>query len=136
MLVFFGFTHCPNICPTDLFIMSEAMNLLGDDNEEIVPIFITIDPERDTQEVMASYISNFHKSFIGLTGTMEQIEQAAKAYRIYYAKVKDPNSNLGYTMDHSTFTYLMDKNGKYLSHFGHNTKAHDMAEAIRNYIRR
>ena len=134
MLVFFGFTNCPNICPTDLFVMSKAMNLLGKESKNIAPIFITVDPKRDTSTVLASYLENFNKSLIGLTGSTEQIEQATTAYRIYYAKVKDENSSLEYTMDHSTFTYLMDKKGKYITHFDHNTDATEMANIIRKYL--
>lgn len=135
MLVFFGFTHCPNICPTDLFIMSEAINLLGKDSKDVAPIFITVDPERDTSEVLANYLNNFSKSLIGLTGTTAQIEQVTSNYRIYYAKAKDENSSLEYTMDHSTFTYLMDRNGKYITHFAHNTNAQEMSNTIRKYLR-
>jgi len=135
MLVFFGFTNCPNICPTDLFIMSEAMKLLGEDSKDVAPLFITIDPERDTSEVLANYLNNFSKSLIGLTGTTAQIEQVTSNYRIYYAKAKDQNSSLEYTMDHSTFTYLMDKNGKYITHFAHNTNAQEMSNTIRKHLK-
>lgn len=111
------------------------MKLLGKDSEKLIPIFITIDPERDTSTIIADYLSNFHPSLVGLTGSNVQVEQVAKAYRIYYAKVRDENSALEYTMDHSTFTYLMDKKGKYITHFHHNSKVDDMANIIKKHLK-
>ncbi len=134
MLIYFGFTFCPDVCPTELQIMSAALDLIGDDADEVRPILISIDPERDTVEAMAQYVSNFHPRMTGLTGTPEQIAGAARAYRVYYERVTDPASNADYTMDHSSIIYLMDKDGRFISHFGPGTKPEKMAETIRSAL--
>ena len=129
-LVYFGFTFCPDVCPTELQAMSVALDLLGDDAEAITPIFITVDPERDTVELMATYREHFHPRLQALTGSSEQIAAAARTYRVYYAKVEDESST-EYLMDHSAYVYLMDKNGEYLKHFAPNTSPESYVEAIR-----
>lgn len=134
MLIYFGFTFCPDVCPTELQIMSNALDLVGDDAEQVRPILISIDPERDTPEAMAQYVSHFHPRMTGLTGTTEQIAAAAKAYRVYYERVEDPGSNAEYTMDHSSIVYLMDKEGQFITHFGPGTKPEKMAETIRGAL--
>lgn len=134
MLIYFGFTYCPDVCPTELQIMSAALDQLGNDAEEVRPILISIDPERDTVEAMAQYVSNFHPRMTGLTGTPEQIAGAAKAYRVYYERVTDPSSNAAYTMDHSSIVYLMGKDGGFITHFGPGTRPEKMAETIREAI--
>jgi len=134
MLVFFGYTHCPDFCPTGLQAMTEALDALGKDAEKIQPIFITIDPTRDTAAVLKDYVPNFHKRLIGLTGTEQQIAKAAKAYRVYYARAgKDRGED--YLMDHSTFTYFMGPDGRYLTHFSHGTDPKKVAERIRKYLK-
>ena len=130
MLVYFGFTYCPDVCPTELQAMSVALDMLGDDAEAITPIFITVDPERDTVELMATYREHFHPRLQALTGSSAQIAAAARTYRIYYAKVEDESST-EYLMDHSAYVYLMDRNGEYLKHFAPNTPPESYAEAIR-----
>src|SRR5690606_6537516 len=122
----FGYTWCPDVCPTELQNMSAALDLLGDDAKEVVPIFITVDPERDTPEVMADYRSYFHPSLVALTGAPAQIAAAAKAYRIYYAKAEGDKPG-EYLMDHSSFVYLMDRKGGYLTHFAPATAPETMA---------
>ena len=107
MLVFFGFTHCPNVCPLGLQRMAVALNNINDFESSITPIFISVDPERDTPERMTHYLKQFHPSFVGLTGTEEQLKQVAKVYRAYYFKSQDPNSD-AYSYDHSSIIYLMD----------------------------
>lgn len=134
MLIYFGFTFCPDVCPTELQIMSNALDLVGDDAEQVRPILISIDPERDTPEAMAQYVRHFHPRMTGLTGTPEQIAAAAKAYRVYYERVEDPGSNAEYTMDHSSIVYLMDKEGQFVTHFGPGTKPEKMAETIRRVL--
>ncbi|HXP75376.1 MAG TPA: SCO family protein [Stellaceae bacterium] len=129
MLVYFGYTFCPDACPTALQDMSRAIDLLGAKGDDVRPIFITIDPARDTVEQMKLYASNFHPSLIALTGTPEQIAEAAKAYRVYYAK-SSSTSGTDYLMDHTVFIYLMGRDGKYLSHFPPGTTAEQMAAAI------
>lgn len=134
MLVYFGFTHCPDICPTDLTTMTAALSML-DDNEtsQIWPIFITIDPKRDTVEQMKRYAENFHPGLQALTGTTEQIISATKAYRVFSEKVTD--DTLGeYLMNHSAYMYLMSRDGAYLAHFTHGQTAEELVAGIRKYL--
>ncbi len=133
-LVYFGFTFCPDVCPTALQVMSVALDELGEDASKITPIFITVDPERDTVAVMKSYVAHFGENFVGLTGTPEQVAAAAKAYKVYFRKVEDPASSAGYTMDHSSVVYLMDENGKYLANFTHETRPDRMAARLRDFL--
>jgi protein SCO1/2 len=134
MLVYFGFTNCPDICPTGLQTIAQAMDLLGADGAKVQPILITVDPERDTPPVMKEYVQAFHERLIGLTGTPEQIAAVAKAYRVYYQKVVLKDSSLGYSVDHSGFIYLMDAKGQYLAHFRHDATPEDMAKRIREKL--
>lgn len=131
MLVFFGFTHCPDICPTALNDMTVALEALGPAGDKVQPVFITVDPERDTVEAMAEYVGNFDPRIVGLTGTPEQIAQAAKAYRVYYKKVPQGD---GYTMDHTGILYVMDPEGRFVTHFSPTTSPADMAERLRKLI--
>jgi protein SCO1/2 len=133
MLVFFGFTSCPDICPTTLASLTQALNELGDDAKKIVPIFITIDPARDNGSVMASYVSHFHPQIVGLTGSPAQIERAALAYKIYYAKAPGGDDK-NYMMDHSGYIYLMSPQGIYVRHFSHQASGDEIASAIRGYL--
>lgn len=111
-LVFFGFTHCPEICPTALFEISEALRATGDRGSKLRALFITVDPERDTPEVMKSYLSSFDERIVGLSGSPETIKAVTRAYRAYAARV--PLKDGGYTMDHTSSVYLMDRNGRFL----------------------
>ncbi|HSZ65121.1 MAG TPA: SCO family protein [Xanthobacteraceae bacterium] len=114
-LVFFGFTHCPDICPTTLFDMSQLMKELGPDADRTGALFITVDPDRDTPKVMKDYLSNFDAHVRGLTGDPTAINAAIRAYRVYAKKV--PLENGDYTMDHTALVYLMDKNGHFVAPF-------------------
>lgn len=134
MLVFFGFTHCPDICLAELQVMSAALDQLGDKAKNVVPIFITLDPERDTQTVIADYVKHFGANFVGLTGTPEAIAEAAKAYRVAYTKVDEAGAPDGYTVDHSALVYLMGTGGQYLTHFAYGTSADKMAETLARYL--
>jgi protein SCO1/2 len=129
MLVYFGYTFCPDACPTALQDMSRTIDLLGPKGDAVQPIFVTIDPARDTVEQMKLYASNFHPRLIALTGSPEQVAEAAKVYRVYYAKGKSSGGN-DYLMDHTVFIYLMGRDGKYVSHFPPGTTAEQMAAAI------
>ena len=131
-LVFFGFTHCPDICPTTLFDMSQVMKALGPDADRIGALFITVDPQRDTPSVIKDYLSNFDPHLRGLTGDQASIDAAVKAYRVYAKKV--PLENGDYTMDHTAIVYLMDKDGRFVAPF--NTKRTPEAEAaeLRRYL--
>jgi protein SCO1/2 len=134
MLVFFGFTHCPDICPTSLLITKNALEHIGKKVENIVPVFITVDPERDTADVVGRYVKNFGPRFVGLTGTAEQIKKAADAYKVFYQKVEDKGSGLGYVMDHSGFLYLMGPDGKYIAHFPHTITEQALAEGLEKHL--
>ena len=124
-LVFFGFTHCPEICPTTLFEMSQVMRALGPDADRVGALFITVDPERDTPSILKDYLSNFDPHLRGLTGDQASINAAIKAYRVYAKKI--PLENGDYTMDHTAVVYLMDKDGRFVAPFS--TKRTPEAEA-------
>jgi cytochrome oxidase Cu insertion factor (SCO1/SenC/PrrC family) len=128
LLVYFGFTFCPDICPIELQAMSSAVDRLGAAGEAVQPLFITVDPERDTPEHLAQYVPAFHPRLIGLTGDAAQIRKATEAYKVYYAKVADGPD---FTIEHSGFIYLVDRNGRYLGFFPPGTSAEKMAEVIR-----
>jgi protein SCO1/2 len=130
MLIYFGYTYCPDFCPMSLSNMTQAMDLLPPEAaEQVVPVFITVDPERDTVAQLAEYAPLFHPRLVALTGSAEATKQAAQAYRVYFAKAGDDDSD-AYLMDHSTFIYLMGPDGEYVRHFAHNATPEEMAEAI------
>lgn len=133
-LIYFGYSFCPDVCPTALADMLIALDELGPDAERVQPIFITIDPDRDTPAVLKDYIPNFHPRLIGLSGSAAQVSRAARAYRVYYAKVDDPNAGDNYLMDHSSVIYLMDPDGRYLTHFSHGTGPETMAKRLRELV--
>lgn len=130
MLVYFGFTYCPDICPTDLSIMAQAMQKLGSDASKVAPIFITVDPERDTVAQLKSYLSNFKAPIVGLTG---DTKPAIKEYKVYAQKVQRTDLN-DYTMDHSAFMYLMGRDGKYITHFAHDSAPDTIAATIKEHL--
>lgn len=133
MLIYFGYGYCPDVCPTELQIMSNALDALEDDAERVQPLFISVDPTRDTVEFMADYVSHFHPSMVGLTGSPEAIAKAAKAYRVYYEKVED-ESLTDYLVNHSSFIYLMGPDGKFLTMFRAGTDPATMARTIASYL--
>jgi protein SCO1/2 len=134
MLVYFGFTYCPDVCPTDLQAIGLAMDRLGSDADNVQPLFITVDPERDTSQHLADYVSLFHPRLIGLTGSPDAIRKAADAYKVYSAKVPLGKDRGDYTVDHTAFIYLMDRNGDYLGFFPPGTSADRMVEIIRPHL--
>jgi protein SCO1 len=134
MLVYFGFSHCPAICPTDLAIISTVSDELKDHKDEFQPIFITIDPARDTPERLATFMKNFDPHIIALTGTEEQVKQAVAAYKIFSTKVTDPKAEQAYTIDHSAFIYLIDKEGNYITHFPHGENAEKIVAEVRKHL--
>ena len=130
MMVFFGFTFCPDVCPTALQVMAAALDKVGSKAEQITPVLITVDPERDTPEQMAMYVKSFHPRLVGLTGSPEEIAAVAKAYRAYFKRVPDPKSSGGYTMDHSAIIYVMGPDGAFRTHFTYTVNADAMAERL------
>lgn len=135
MLVYFGYTFCPDVCPGELQILSAALDLLGPKANKIKPIFITVDPQRDTPEVLAEYVSNFYETLIGLTGTAEQMKAAAKAYYVYSARDDTTAPGGDYLVDHSALVFLMDPKGRYVRHFTYGTPPEDIAAALDEIIR-
>jgi protein SCO1/2 len=131
-LVFFGFTHCPDVCPTALFDMSEVLRKLGADADRAAALFITVDPERDTPEVLKNYLSSFDPHLRGLTGNQAAIDAVTKAYRAYARKV--PNPDGGYTMDHTALVYLMDKQGRFVAPFSLKRTPEESAAELRKYF--
>lgn len=133
-LLYFGYTFCPDVCPTSLLQMENAAEDLGADGPKGVNlVFITVDPERDTPKLMKGYVGNFGPTFKGLTGTPDQVAAAAHAYRVYYQKV--PSKDGGpYLMDHSSIIYLLDRRGRFVNHFGHDTSAEAMAKALKRFL--
>jgi len=131
-LVFFGFTHCPDVCPTTLFEVSEIMRRLGPDADKTGALFVTVDPERDTPDKMKEYLSSFDPHLSGATGDLPAIAAVAKEYRVYYKKV--PTEGGDYTMDHTAIVYLMDKNGKFVTPFNLRRKPEEAAADLRKYF--
>ncbi|MGE0151996.1 MAG: SCO family protein [Reyranellaceae bacterium] len=133
MLIYFGFTYCPDVCPTALTVMTTALDQLGEQADAVVPILITVDPERDTVAVLKDYVAQFSPRIVGFTGSEREIAEVAKLFRVYYAK--SPGSGgAPYLMDHTSLVYLMDQNGRFATHFTHNSRAEDMVAAVRKLL--
>jgi protein SCO1/2 len=131
-LVFFGYTHCPDVCPTTLFDVSEVMRALGKDADRTGALFVTVDPERDTPAVIKDYLSSFDPHLRGATGDRAAIDTAEKAYRVYAKKV--PTQNGDYSMDHTALVYLMDKQGRFVAPFSLKRKPEEAAADLRRYM--
>jgi protein SCO1/2 len=130
-LVFFGFTHCPDVCPTTLFDVSEIFRALGPD-KQVRALFITVDPERDTPQVMKDYLSNFDPRITGATGDEAAVAAAIKGYRVYAKKV--PLDGGDYTMDHTAIVYLMGKDGRFIAPFNMKRRPNEAAEDLKRYL--
>ena len=131
-LVFFGFTHCPDVCPTTLFEVSEVLRALGKDGDGMRALFVTVDPERDTPEKLKDYLSSFDPRLIGVTGDEAAIKAVEKAYRVYAKKVPLDGGN--YTMDHTAIVYLMDKDGRFVAPFNVKRRPAEAAADLRRYL--
>jgi protein SCO1/2 len=132
MIVYFGYTFCPDVCPADLMAITQALDELGPAASGIQPVFITVDPERDTK-VLGEYVRAFHRSFIGLTGSPEEIRKVANAYKAFYAKV--PSAQSGeYAVDHTGVIYLIGRNGEYLGFMPPQTGPEKLTEILRKYL--
>ena len=132
MLVYFGYTHCPDACPTALQDMANAMDELGAEKKDVAILFITIDPERDTPAVMKDYVAAFDANITPLSGSPEAVAAAAKAYRVYYAK--HPNTDGGYDMDHSSIIYVMDPRGRFVANFTHQSSPQQIAAKLKTLV--
>jgi protein SCO1/2 len=133
MLVYFGFSFCPDVCPTDLMAIGQAVDKLGPAGDAVQPLFITVDPDRDTPAHLAEYVPSFHSRLVGLTGDAAQIRDVARLYRVFYAKVAIEGA-AEYTVDHSGFIYLMDRDGKYLGFFPPGTPSDRMVAVIKAHL--
>ncbi len=134
-LIYFGFTYCPDICPMELQTITSVMNRLPPElADQVQPVFITIDPERDTPEHLAEYLGLFHPRFMGLTGSQAEIKKVADEYKIYFQKVEDPGSSQ-YLMDHTTFTYLMDQEGSLIALFRYPANPDLMLQEVRQHLK-
>jgi len=135
LLVFFGYTICPDICPTNLQTMADALDKLGGAGDKLQPLFISIDPDRDRPQVLADYVSNFHPRLIGLTGSEKQVSAVARAYRIHRGKIKLPDMQPSdYLVTHTPTTFLMGPDGKFLTLFPHASDAGTMAKVLDRYL--
>jgi protein SCO1/2 len=135
MVIYFGYTNCPDICPADLTSIALALDQLGDTADAVQPVFITLDPERDTPADLAAYMAAFHPRLIGLTGTPEEIRKVATAYKTYYVKAGNAGG-ADYAVDHSAFIYLVGKDGRYLGFFPPSTTPERLSEVIRQMLSR
>ena len=127
MLVFFGFTNCPDVCPTGLSTIGAAMDDLGDLADEVQPIFVTVDPARDTSERLAEYVAFFGEGILGLRGTPVQLERTAGAFKVYYERIEDEGAPDGYTMGHTPALLLFDDRGEFVRTFGHDASPEEIA---------
>ncbi len=135
MLIYFGYTFCPDVCPTSLTLASSALDRLTPTQRQmVVPVFITVDPTRDTVAVMKDYVSAFTADMVGLTGSEEQVAAAMKAYKVYAAKAKsdDPAT---YTVDHSSILYLVGPDGRFVQHFPHGAGIEDVAAGLKKHLK-
>jgi len=131
-LVYFGYTHCPDACPTALNDIAIALEELGPKRTAVRPVFITVDPERDTPEVLKAYVTAFDAPILALTGTPEEVAQAAKGYRVFYAK--HPEAGGDYSMDHSSVIYVMDPEGRFTASFTHQSSPEELAERLKKLL--
>ena len=135
MLIYFGYTNCPDVCPTGLSVMTQAMEFLGEAGKEVQPLFITFDPKRDTVEVLAKYMRHFHPRFLGLSGSREQAFAAADAYGVEVSATYAADTpGIDYSMNHSAFTYLVGRDGQLRSMYREGIDGETMAAAIRKHL--
>ena len=132
--LYFGFTTCPDICPTDMLAIGQALKDLGKDARAIQPLFVTLDPARDKPAVIAEYARNFHPSFVALTGSDAEIAKVAKAYKVFYERVPIEGAS-GYTIDHTSFTYVIDRQGKYVGFIPPGTPRDKVARILHAEVR-
>jgi protein SCO1/2 len=133
MLVYVGFSYCPDVGPTEQMAIGQAVDKLGPGGDSVQPLFVTVDPDRDTPAHLADYVPFFHSRLLGLTGDAAQIRDAARLYRVFYAKVPIEGA-AEYTVDHSGFIYLMDRDGKYLGFFPPGTPSDRMVAVIKAHL--
>jgi protein SCO1/2 len=133
VLLYFGYAFCPDVCPTDLLQIANLIRSLGNDGDAIQPVFVTLDPERDTQELLRDYVAAFHPRFVALRGSEDEVRRVATAYKVYFEKVRQPNSST-YFIDHTAFIFLLDGEGKYVAFFPPGTTTGRMAVMVRELL--
>lgn len=131
-LIFFGYTHCPDVCPTSLFEISEVLRVMGKDADKLNAVFISVDPERDTQATMKDYLSSFDPHLQGLSGDPAEIAKVITSYRVYAKKI--PTKDGDYTMDHTALIYLMDRDGRFVSPFNLKRTPEEAAAELKKYL--
>ena len=133
LLVYFGYTYCPDVCPTSLARNAGAIDLLNDKGKQVVPVLITVDPQRDTPEKLKDYVRSFHPRMLGLTGTPEQIAQVAREYRVFYMKPPQADDS-DYLVDHSSLSYLIGPDGRFVRHFSHQASPQQVADQLNKLL--
>lgn len=133
VLMYFGYTYCPDFCPTELHNLSDALKLLGTRVQNVQPLFISVDPDRDTQSLLKTYMEHYHPAFLALRGTREQTDQIMKNYRVYANKVIDESAS-DYVLDHTTFVYLLGRDGKIITMFNYGTPSTQIAKTIKDHL--
>ena len=133
VLLYFGYTFCPDVCPTDLLQIANLIKSLGTDGENVQPIFVTLDPHRDTQTLLRKYVAAFHPRFVALRGTEDEVRRVATAYKVFFEKVKSPHSST-YFIDHAAFIFLLDREGGYVAFFPPGTTTERMAVMMRELL--
>ena len=133
VLLYFGYTFCPDVCPTDLLTMAQTVGMLGAQGGGVQPVFVTLDPERDTQALLGNYVEAFHPRFVALRGSEDEVRRVAMTYKIYFEKLRPPGS-AAYLIDHMAFVFLLDRDGKYLAFFPPGTTAERMAVMVREHL--
>lgn len=134
MLITFGYTHCPDVCPLTVQAIGDTLEQLGPAADQVAGIFVSVDPQRDTPAALGDYVQSVSPRIVALTGSPAQIAAAARAYRVYYRINGDPARERNYTVDHTALLYLMDRDGRFLTHFTHQTPAATMVAAIRRVL--
>jgi protein SCO1/2 len=134
MLVYFGYTWCPDVCPVDVLVMGQAIEMLGPVGEQVQPLFVTVDPARDTVSSLAKYATNFHPRLLALTGREDQVAAAAAAYKVYYGKGEEAESPDDYLIDHTNYMYLMGPDGAFLEVFPHGMRPAEVAQSIGQHL--
>lgn len=133
VLLYFGYTFCPDVCPTDVLSIAQGIRMLGARGDAVQPVFVTLDPERDTAAVLGPYLTAFHPRFLALRGSEVEVRLITDAFRVYYRKTRPPGSST-YLIDHTAYIFLLDREGKYLSFFPPSTSAARIAEFLRDYL--
>jgi len=134
-VIYFGYTYCPDICPTSLAVMAQALNLLGEDADQIQPIFITVDPQRDTPALLAEYVAYFHPRMLGLSARPEVTQRIAELFRARYEIVPaEDGDSRRYTVDHTASLFVLGRNGEFLTKFAHGLPARDVADRLRGFL--